>query len=219
MYNPEKFRSTDVQEVAHLVDQNPFATLITTTSEGLPFISHLPLVRLRSEDSSLAAANDKLILVGHLSRANDHWRHLPNSPVTVIFRGSHAFISSSWYEKPDVPTWNYTVAHLSGAAQLIESNQEITDCLKALSQRTEELWPSGWNFFIPDDLLGDELQKNIVGFQITVNSFELKKKLSQNRSPFDRANIMTELAKRTEQSSASTLIEMQKIYDETGRLK
>ena len=104
MYNPTRFQSTDFEDAFELMEQNPFATVITVV-DGKPFISHVPLTR------------------------------------------------------------------------------------------------------------------SIVGFQIQVKDLQFKKKLSQNRTPADRAGVLKGLPSRTDNNSQAVLREMLKIYSPEGEKK
>ena len=179
MYNPQAFKSADSKEAFDLMDQNPFATLISVV-EDKPLVSHLPLTPKR--------IGDRIDLIGHLARANPHWKSFSKAQVTAIFHGPHTYITPQWYaEKNNVPTWNYLTLHVTGKIELIEDYEGIVECLKELTAHVERHWPSGWDFLIPDDLTRDILPKSIVGFKITVDNINFKKKLSQNKTPADRA--------------------------------
>lgn len=210
MYNPPRFQSTDMSEVFELMDQNPFATVITVV-DGSPMISHLPLTPQRKD-------ND-IELIGHLARANPQWKSFANSVVTVIFHGPHTYITPKWYAKDDVPTWNYSTVHVMGRVELIETQQGIIDCLKTLTAHVERHWPSGWDFFIPDDLAGDALSKGILGFRIKIEEINYKKKLSQNRSAADHAGVLRGLEGRKDENSQKVLAEMKKLYTNTTMTK
>lgn len=118
-----------------------------------------------------------------------------------------------------MPTWNYSTAHVTGKIELIESRDGIIDCLKELTAHIERHWPSGWEFFIPDDLTGDILPKSIVGFKIKADEINFKKKLSQNRTTADRAGVLKGLETRDDDNSRSILTEMKKLYSSTGESK
>ncbi len=210
IYNPQRFKSADTNEAFDLMDQNPFATVITVL-EGKPFASHLPLTP--------KMVGNEIELIGHLARANPHWKSFANSQATVIFHGPHTYITPQWYLENDVPTWNYSTAHVTGKIELIESHDGIVECLKELTAHVERHWPSGWEFFIPDDLTGDILPQSIVGFKIKADEINFKKKLSQNRTAADRAGILKGLETRADDNSRSVLSEMKKLYSSTGESK
>lgn len=207
MYNPQRFKSTDMNEAFDLMDRNPFATMITVV-EGEPILSHLPLTPKRVGDS--------IELIGHLARANSHWKSFLSSQATVIFHGPHTYVTPKWYTENDVPTWNYLTVHIAGKIELIENYDGIVECLRELTTHVERHWPSGWEFFIPDDLVGDILTKSIVGFKIKVDEINFKKKLSQNRIPADYAGILKGLETRNDDNSRSILDEMKKLFSSNG---
>ena len=201
MYNPPRFQESDKKEVFDLMYHYPFATVITQTDNG-PFVSHLPLTPVWN--------GGEIELIGHLATANPHSRLLDSSAATVVFNGPHTYITPAWYAENDVPTWNYVVAHAKGSVELKRDSNSIIECLKTLTTHVESLWPSGWDFFIPEDLQGTILEKSIVGFKIKITNLNFKKKLSQNRSEADRIGVVKGLKTRTDQMSHFVLSEMQK---------
>ncbi len=68
MYLPPQFNAPDTAHAALLMREHPFASLISTDDDGLPFITHLPL-HLEQRDSDL-------VLLGHIAKTNPHWRYL-----------------------------------------------------------------------------------------------------------------------------------------------
>lgn len=209
MYNPERYVAKNSNEnIIEFVQKFPFAT-VNSVYGGESSISHLPLV--------INQNHEKLQLIGHMAKMNPQWKTFKSSQVTAIFHGPHTYITPMWYAENDVPTWNYSVAHLIGTAELIESESGIIECLKDLSTQTEMAYPSGWDFFIPDDLSGDVLTKAIIGFKINIEKIEFKKKLSQNKTDADRIGIMAGLKMRTDEQSRWVLNDMKKIYSNDGQ--
>lgn len=201
MYSPPNFLSKDENEMMKFMTEFPFATLISVRN-GDSVISHLPLTPIK--------ADGKTILIGHLARANDHWKILSQQSSTAIFHGPHTYITPKWYKDDDVPTWNYSVIHAQGRIDTIESYDELVDCLKILTHHVESLWPSGWNFNIPKELTGSSLQKSIIGIKMKVENLQYKKKLSQNRSKEDRLGVIKGLESRGDDQSHLVLDEMKK---------
>ena len=64
--------------------------------------------------------------------------NLPRLILLAIFSGVHTYISSSWYNHENVPTWNYLAVHVSGKIRLIEG-QELMDHLKSLTDTIYDL--------------------------------------------------------------------------------
>src|SRR5438552_2687784 len=92
----------------------PFASLVSTDEDGLPFITHLPL--------HAELDGEQFVLWGHCAKPNPHWRYLQAQPKALaIFMGPHAYQSPKIY--PDlarVPSWNYLAVHCKVEARLIE---------------------------------------------------------------------------------------------------
>lgn len=210
MYNPQRFKSVNQNEAFDLMDRHPFATVIVV-AEGKPIISHLPLTPKK--------VGDKIELIGHMAKANPQWKYFVDSQVTAIFHGAHTYITPEWYADGDVPTWNYSVVHIKGKVELIESYEGLVNCLKDLTIHVERHWPSGWDFFIPADLSGDILTKSIMGFRISTDEIAFKKKLSQNRSALDRVGIFKGLEGRPDAGSKEVLADMLELYSSNGELK
>lgn len=212
MYTPSNTRSENKDEAFALMDHYPFATLVSVAPS--PILSHLPLTPVRTNDEP------GFTLIGHMARANPHSRVLANGPVTVAFHGPHAYISPVWYKENDVPTWNYSAVHIVGQVDLVEDYEGLLECLRLLSAHAEGHWPSGWDFYLPDDLKSPTiLTKSIVGFKIRAASFTYKKKLGQNRSHADREGVVKGLATRADSQSLGVRDEMLKMLGEPRQHK
>lgn len=200
MYNPARFTGTE-EQIKEIVTQFPFATLITGAE-----VSHVPLV--------LENRAGEWFLVGHLARANAHWKALESADSLAIFHGPDSYISPLWYEEHDVPTWNYVVAHLKGRARLLENEPDTISALKMLSAKMND----GWQFAIPEDLAQPgALMKSIIGFEIPVSNKSAKLKLSQNRSSSDFQGVLRGLATRKDEKSGAILRWMQRLAGKSSK--
>jgi len=167
---------------------NPFAILISSTDAG-PFATHLPLfVRAEKDD-------EKVVLRGHVAKANPHWRYLEQQPQCLtIFHGPHAFVSPSNYTtRESVPTWNYGAVHLYGNAQVFSSPEALEGMLHELIHTFDPAYASQWASL--DEGYRERMLRQIVGFEIEVIKMEAKFKLNQNRSREDRENVIASLEK------------------------
>lgn len=128
----------------------------------------------------------------------------------VIFQGPHAYISSSWYEEQQVPTWNYQSVHLYGNVSL-QTQDELQNDLKTLLHTYEHhrQHPVLWETLSPE-LLAREL-KGIVGFKLKVTDIQAAYKLSQNRNEKDYANIITQLQQESSPDAHQVAQEMKKL--------
>lgn len=183
MYIPKYFKVTNDNEIWDFVQNNSFGTIVSTINEK-PIATHLPLQLVKEADT--------YYLTGHMAYGNPQWRTFETcDEMLVIFQGPHAYISSSWYEEENVPTWNYQAVHLYGKAQILSKNELIND-LTTLLQKYEghRKNPVLW------DNLSSQTKKQIqgiVGFKIKIHEVQASYKLSQNRNEEDYKNIISNL--------------------------
>lgn len=202
MYIPKRFKVEDAQEVWTFMKNHSFATLVTT-KEGRPVATHIPVIVRRKEE--------RLIISGHVAYGNPQWRSFDNiEEALVIFQGSHAYISSSWYEEEQVPTWNYQAVHVYGTIRQ-QTDTELRDDLKQLMATYEQHreHPVLWETVTPS-LLEREI-KGIVGFVLEVTEVQAAYKMSQNRNAHDYANIVEQLRKEPVSGAAQVAEEMNRL--------
>ena len=186
LYTPAHFAATERAAAARLIHDHPFATLVTPASPE-PMISHVPLLLV-------PCCEPHGELIGHVARANPHWRHAAAAESIAIFHGPHAYVSPTWYARPAqaVPTWNYATVHAHATMEVIDDPSEARGILDALVDRFESTRQAPWSFAMPgrerDALLGA-----IVAFRLRIHRIEAKFKLSQNRPAADRERVATAL--------------------------
>ncbi len=189
MYNPPSFRMTSADAVRAFIARHNFGLLVSQAAGGEWLATHIPWVW--GPDASAPQ------LLGHVARANPHWRHLPGASVLVVFAGPHCYISPRWYEAGlDVPTWDYTAVHATGRARLLTDDE--------LAQQLESL--VAWHE--PDSPLRQQLhhptvvaqRQAIVGIAVDVEHLEGKQKLGQNRPAEQRARVVRVLAESAHES-------------------
>lgn len=198
MYVPPAFRVTDDAEIDAFVRDHGFGTLVSHGHDG-PMATHLPVELSYDADGGRR-------LQGHLSKANPQWQQLEESrEAMVVFLGPHTYISPTWYDRPNVPTWNYLAVHFYGTTQITVSQGELSSALRTLSEHYEPSThpPPRFDFdAMPDDLRAADL-KGIVGFSMRVKRVDASFKLSQNRDASDRARIVAELRSRGDDASCA----------------
>jgi transcriptional regulator len=200
VYIPEHFRLRHDGEAVAFMRANPFAILISSTSDG-PFATHLPFF--------VRAAEEKVILHGHVAKANPHWRYLEQQPQCLtIFHGAHSYISPSNYTaRESVPTWNYAAVHVYGKARLFSSEADVHDMLHELMETFEPAYRLQWEELSPK--YRENMLRQIVGFEITATKMEGKFKLSQNRTREDQSNVIASL-ESAEDSAVAGVARMMK---------
>jgi transcriptional regulator len=197
LYIPAHFRVEERADLLELIERNAFGTLVSSSEAGL-HVSHIPFI-------AESGADGRLRLLGHVARANDHWRSLETAwDVMAIFQGPHGYISPSWYaQHPSVPTWNYAAVHAHGRARLMDEAR-LHDLLLRLSSTYEAGRPKPWRMAdLPPDYVAKMLAA-IVGFEIEVERLEGKFKLSQNR-PEELARVIAALEADGERELAALM--------------
>jgi transcriptional regulator len=182
LYVPPAFRVEDRRELVRFIEANAFGTLVSSDGDDL-HVSHIPFLVEEGDAGALR-------LVGHVARANDHWKALERAKHAVaIFQGPHAYVSPSWYEgAPAVPTWNYAVVHAHGKARPI-GEPELRRALARLSAQYEHGRPKPWRMEDLEEEYVRKLVRAVVGFAIQVERLEGKFKLSQNRPGSDAERV------------------------------
>jgi transcriptional regulator len=199
MYTPPAFRIDDPAWIHGFVEAHDFGML----GSAAPLtVTHLPFHLIRPEGSSKAR------LICHLARANPHWQAFAGegAEAVAVFRGPHAYVSSSWYgAQPAVPTWNYDAVQARGHATLIEDPEAVAVQMRALAFRYEP--DPGFDMAAQPERFMAQMFKGVVGVSIEVAEWTGKRKQSQNRPMPDRVAVAAALEARGEQAAAAALRE------------
>jgi transcriptional regulator len=200
MYIPELYKNENLEDIQNFIHHNGFGILVNQTN-GKLWATHIPLLIEEKEG--------KQILVGHISKENPQAKKLKkNDAILVIFSGANSYISSSWYDHENVPTWNYLAVHVYGKLQ-IHTYNETVEGLKRLVNKYEV---KSENPVRVENLSKKTMlqARGIVSFEIEISSIEAKKKLSQNRDDKNYKNIISELEKSDDYLSIEVAKEMKK---------
>ena len=200
MYIHPLNRWEEAPEIVEFIQKNSFATLVSTISRR-PWATHIPL--MLSEDK-----NGEAILHGHIAKANPQWKELQEE-VLVIFQGPHAYISSSWYNHENVPTWNYLAVHAYCTIRLIEG-EELMDHLKSLVDRFEEGRPNRVSVETMSEKYLESQLKGLIGVELKVKEVQSSAKLSQNRDAVNYKKIVQQLEKSPFETEKEIAMEMKK---------
>jgi transcriptional regulator len=172
-------------EILDFLRKNAFATLVTQV-KGRPWATHLPFVLDKN-------SSGEAILSGHIAKANPQWKSLAElEDVLVIFQGPHAYISSSWYNHENVPTWNYLAVHVYGKIRMIVG-EELMDHLKQLVDTYETGRPNRVRVETMTESYVNSQVRALVGFEVKIEEVQASAKLSQNRDEVNYKNIIQKL--------------------------
>lgn len=187
MYIPQHFEPPSRDAMRQLMQNYPFAPLITLDGEEF-CADHIPF-ELRKEPGPYGT------LVGHVARANPVWQKADGAKALVVFHGPDGYISPSWYALKQetgkvVPTWNFAVVQAYGNIRVIHEAQFIKAHIEKLTDRQESVFAKPWSVGDAPQEFTDMLAKHIVGIEIVISKLVGKWKLSQNRSAADKAGAI-----------------------------
>jgi len=186
MYIPEQYKNENLPEIKDFLRHNSFGILVNQT-DGKLWATHIPLELEVNEDG-------KDVLYGHVSKENPQWKSFTSDhKILAIFHGPHAYISSSWYDHENVPTWNYIAVHIYGKVKILEGEAVVT-LLKKLVDKYEA---NSENPVRVEELSKKTMlqTRGIVAFEIAIEEIHSVKKMSQNRDDKNYENIISELEK------------------------
>ena len=201
MYIPEIYKNENFKEIKDFIQKNSFGILVNLT-DGKLWATHIPLELDKNEQG-------EDVLYGHISKENPQWKSfVSNNEILAIFSGPHSYISSSWYDHENVPTWNYLAVHIYGTLKIIKG-KAVINSLKKLIDKYET--PSE-NPIAIENLSKETMREiqGIVAFEITINEIQAVTKLSQNRDDKNYKNIISELEKTKQTNSIAIAKEMSK---------
>lgn len=199
MYVPPKFQNKDASAILEFIRQNSFGIVVSRGADRI-LATHIPL-ELSKDDAKLT---------GHIARANPQWKDFKSGDeVLVIFSGPHAYISSSWYNHENVPTWNYIAVHVYGTIKIIEGEQ-LCDSLRRLVATHEA---ASTHPVSVDTMSPEYVRKSIqgiVGFEVDITKIEAAHKLSQNRDRENQERIIAALDERHDNGAKKISAAMKK---------
>jgi transcriptional regulator len=203
--NPS-FTLADVDEIRRVIDANPWATMTSSTPEGL-VASHYAV--LLDED------RDDLTVVGHVGRPDDRIHGIGEVEMLLVFQGPHGYISPGWYgDVAAVPTWNYTAVHLSGVPEILSAEENLA-VLDRLVERFEgrlaeprRMWERP-----NDEAFITRLAAGTLGFRLSPTRVVAKRKLSQNKDSETIEAVIEQLTAPGPYANAALASEMRRAQD------
>jgi transcriptional regulator len=199
MRHTPRYLMTDPREVKRVIRANPWATFVSPASGGL-VASHYPVI--------LDETAEGITIISHFGRPDDELHELGQHQVLVIIQGPHDYVAPSWYAPGDlVPTWNHVTAHLYGTPEVL-SDEDNYAALSMLTDHFEQHMPHGRS--LAEDEAGTRrAAKGTVGLRMTVERFDARAKLSQNKSPDVVTNVTAHLAEH----NPALAQEMRRVHD------
>ncbi len=201
MYIPAIYKNENQEDINAFIQNNSFGILVNQF-DGKLWATHIPFELETQKDG-------KQFLFGHLSKENPQWKSFVSADqILVIFSGPNSYISPSWYDHENVPTWNYSAVHVYGSIKIIKG-EALLHTLKKMIDKHES---HSENPIRMEDLSVETMKQTegIVAFEIEINEIQAVRKLSQNRDDKNYDNIISQLEKKEEPNSAAVAKEMKK---------
>jgi len=203
MYIPKYNKVTEQETIFRYLRENGFAILVSE-SNGEIIATHVPVEIEAGDDGSH-------VIRTHLAKANLQWKHFTDGKeVLLIFSGPHTYISSSWYDHVNVPTWNYIAVHVYGKVKILD-DAAATAMLSRLVNRYEQASENPFHISQLDAAFMRSHLKALVAIEISMDRIDTKEKLSQNRDAHNYQLILDALDKRTDEQSHDIKREMERV--------
>ncbi len=185
------------------VRDQSFALLVLTNEAGIPIATHLP-IELQIGTDGVAR------LVGHISKANPQAKLLGGDLAALaVFSGAHAYISSSWYDHVNVPTWNYLSVHVYGRTRVMTDEQTLA-LLRTQVDKYEAASACPVSIESMTEGYVRQQMRGLVAFEMEIETMQGAAKLSQNRDDVNHAAIVEQLHQRGDIDSCRVADEMVK---------
>ncbi|MFF8919308.1 FMN-binding negative transcriptional regulator [Streptomyces sp. NPDC015032] len=198
MFVPGQYRQPDGSWIVDLLRGNPLALFVTngSTTDG-PYATHLPVIRDPQTPDEWSDDLSGATLLGHMNRANPHWKALESGTVALLtFTGPHAYVSPTVYRTtPAAPTWNFTAVHVHGVVEQIESTEETLDVVQSTVRAFEGEFGADWDMSDSVDYFR-KIVPAVGAFRFTVSRAEGMFKLSQEQKPEIRERVQQSFTQR-----------------------
>lgn len=179
-HNPA-YSCEDPAVVRELIEANPWATLVS--ENGGLVASHYPV--LLDPDAK------ELTLLTHLGKPDEELHGIGEGELLVIVQGEHGYVSPSWYAPgaTRAPTWNFSVAHLYGTPEVLSEEENLRTLTRLVERFEREVEEP---MFLQRDW-ATPFARGTVGIRLPVDRFTCKRKLSQDKDPVSRRNVIERL--------------------------
>lgn len=194
MYCPKHFQMPETS-YARFIKRFPLATMFDKQSGQ---ITQCPLIYDAEQHR----------LMGHLAIGNPFLSQTASKrTLTLLFHGDQGYISPNWYDEQqhaidpqsfqhrEVPTWNYSSLEITGQIRLLEKDATLSVLSRQTAQYEQQVGED-WTLDKLSDLQQQAMIKAITAFEIKVQQWQGKEKLSQNKSSAMQSSLLTHLAQQ-----------------------
>ncbi|WP_348730170.1 FMN-binding negative transcriptional regulator [Rheinheimera texasensis] len=218
-YTPAHYASDDPQLIRQFLQQHYFGLLLTTDLQ----LSAIPFLFEWEQPTGLTGT-----VYGHLAAQNPQLQGLRDGDkVKLVVQGPHAFVAAECYQQqPQVATWNYSLVEISGTVQLLDTRHTLALVRRQQAAANRALPPQ-----VQDELVrkvgtdpGEttarqsnlayekQLSSAITGFAVSIESLHAKMKLSQNKTPAARQDVLQFLQQSERPQTVWQLMQAQGLF-------
>lgn len=203
MYSASHFRNEHLPTLTEFIKEFSFGTLITV-DDIFPSATMIPM--------ELIEMNNELYLFGHVSAANPQAQVFKQENVAAlaIFSAGHSYVSSSWYEKENVSTWNYRSVQVKGFLNPL-LDEDLRSHLIRLQAKYEDSQTKPRTVDTMSEGYFEKQVNGVRGFSMKISSIEGSWKLSQNRNEHDFKNVIAHLENQNNPDATEIANEMKKL--------
>ncbi|MBB5804999.1 amino acid adenylation domain-containing protein [Saccharothrix ecbatanensis] len=188
MYVPKQYQSREHAWTRFVMRNHPLATLVTP-GPRVPQATHVPVIFAPGSPQSGDVVGTTLL--GHLNRANPHWRWLEDDMTAkLVFAGPHGYVTPvDYHTEPAAPTWNFVTVHVVGTLRRIEDLDGTLEVVRGTVLAYENDFGVGWN---PESSLDyfRSIGRAVGAFQLRVEHVDAMFKLSQGQTPEQQDRII-----------------------------
>ena len=203
------FEVDALDELRQLLAENSLATLVV---ESPLRAAHVPIVLESSEDG--------ILLSGHITRSDPVEQGLRGGQEALaIFHGARAYVSAGWYDGPGLPTYNFSVVHLTGTTTMMDEaalREHLIDLVRREESVKDPNTTGTWEMDAAARQRLEKLLPLVSGFWIRVEKAQAKAKLGQNRSAEDRNRTRDQLDNASRPEHREVSARMAAMEDEAG---
>lgn len=219
-YTPAHYSLDDPLLIRQFLQQHYFGLLLTTDLQ----LSALPFLFEWDQPTGLTGK-----VYGHMARQNPQLQGLQDGDkVKLVVQGPHAYVAAECYQQqPQVATWNYSLVEVSGKVELLDPRstlalvrrqqakanqalpQQVQDGFVSLAARTDAVAASGPSGRQSNLAYEKQLSAAITGFVVRIESLHAKMKLSQNKTPASRQDVLQFLQQSEQPQTVWQLMQAQ----------
>lgn len=180
MFVPQLYQADGEHWLRHTLREHALATL-TSNGERVPYVTQLPSLLAPGTPDEAALVGSELI--GHMNRANPHYRSLDEgSPALMIFQGPSGYVTPAVYRvEPAAPTWDFVSVHVHGRIRLVPAGEATLEIILATVERLESTLGEKWD---PTSSLGyfRQILPGVGAFRFEIEAVDAMFKLSQEKT-------------------------------------